>query len=142
MRRGAGAAQCGATDAGAVSERQRERELPLPAEPDRPDGLVGVGSVGTRCYVSALVDGDGSVLLMQTKEAGRSVLIEHGACAQPSQVAQYIAEQGEGGRVVAMQRILRPVPGVVPRHAIAWANAYAELSRGDYDAFLARGGRS
>ncbi|WP_447943772.1 DUF2252 family protein [Microbacterium aurum] len=172
--------------------------------------VVGVGSVGTRCYVSALVDGDGSVLLMQAKEAGRSVLIEHGACAQPSQVAQYIAEQGEGSRVVAMQPILQGVSdpflgsfrgkqqdyyvvrqfrdmkdgidaekldddsfalyaracaGVLARaHAqspnaaevvgyigdgtavtdavVAWANAYAELSRGDYDAFIARGGRS
>ncbi|WP_431804710.1 DUF2252 domain-containing protein [Microbacterium sp. bgisy203] len=71
--------------------------------------VVGVGSVGTRCYVSVLVDGDGHALLMQTKEAGRSVLIEYGGCAQPSEIDELIANEGEGGRVVALQRILQGV---------------------------------
>lgn len=168
--------------------------------------VVGVGSVGTRCYVSALVAGDGSTLLMQTKEAGRSVLIEHGHCVQPPQVGDYIDEHGEGGRVVAMQRILQGVSdpflgsfrgterdyyvrqfrdmkggidaeslddrsfhlysracaavlarahGQSPTAAqvvgyigdgravsdaiVTWAYAYADLSRQDYDAFVAAG---
>lgn len=71
--------------------------------------VVGVGSVGTRCYLSALVDGSGGALLMQTKEAGRSVLIEHGRCVQPDSVDAFIQSVGEGGRVVAMQRILQGV---------------------------------
>jgi hypothetical protein len=70
--------------------------------------VVGVGSVGTRCYLSALVDGDGSMLLMQTKEAGRSVLIDHGRCAQPPDLDGLIGPGGRA-RVVAMQRILQGV---------------------------------
>ena len=71
--------------------------------------VVGVGSVGTRCYVTVLADGDDKALLLQTKEAGRSVLIEHGRSPQPPEVAPYIEAYGEGGRVVAMQRILQGV---------------------------------
>ncbi|WP_425838768.1 DUF2252 domain-containing protein [Microbacterium sp. PA5] len=70
---------------------------------------VGVGSVGTRCFVTVLQDGDGSALLLQTKEAGRSVLIEHGRCPQPEGLDQQWAESGEGSRVVSMQRILQGV---------------------------------
>lgn len=71
--------------------------------------VVGVGSVGTRSYVTVLVDGDGHALLMQTKEAGRSVLVEYGGCVQPAEIDELIAEQGDGARVVALQRILQGV---------------------------------
>jgi uncharacterized protein (DUF2252 family) len=71
--------------------------------------VVGVGSVGTRCYLISLQDGDGDVLLMQAKEAGASVLIQHGGAEQPEAVARYIDEHGDGDRVVAMQRILQAV---------------------------------
>ncbi|GAB3390467.1 DUF2252 domain-containing protein [Humibacter soli] len=71
--------------------------------------VVGVGSVGTRCYVIAMQDGDGGALMLQAKEAGRSVLIEHGKVKQPELVARYIELHGEGGRVVAMQRGLQAV---------------------------------
>lgn len=71
--------------------------------------VVGVGSVGTRCFLISMQDGDGGALLLQGKEAGRSVLIEHGGIEQPAGVARYIEEHGEGGRVVAMQRILQAV---------------------------------
>lgn len=165
---------------------------------------VGVGSVGTRCYVTLLVDGDGDALLLQTKEAGESVLTRYGGCTQPPEVDAYIAEHGQGSRVVAMQRILQGVsdpflghfrgdvadyyvrqfrdmkggidpeslddpsfvlyaqacaavlarahgqtPGAarivgyigdrtaVTDAIVAWAYAYAELSRADYDAFVA-----
>ena len=71
--------------------------------------VVGVGSVGTRCYVSVFVDGNGSALLMQIKEAGRSVLSEYGGCAQPAPISDFVGRFGEGARVVALQRILQGV---------------------------------
>jgi uncharacterized protein (DUF2252 family) len=71
--------------------------------------VVGVGSVGTRCFLLSLADGDGNALLLQAKEAGQSVLIEYGGVEQPEAVAQFIAREGDGGRVVAMQRILQAV---------------------------------
>lgn len=71
--------------------------------------VVGVGSVGTRCLLLSMQDGDGGALLLQAKEAGQSVLIEHGRVQQPPAVAHYIDEHGDGGRVVAMQRILQAV---------------------------------
>ncbi|ALJ18790.1 DUF2252 domain-containing protein [Microbacterium sp. No. 7] len=166
--------------------------------------VVGVGSVGTRCYISVLEDGDGRALLLQTKEAGCSVLIEHGGCPQPPSLLEHIDANGEGGRVVALQRILQGVSdpflgylrrdgfdyyvrqfrdmkygidveqlgdGPFHRYALAcaavlarahaqspragevvgylgggrraaaavvdWSYAYADLSRADYDAFVA-----
>ncbi|MBV0895878.1 DUF2252 domain-containing protein [Microbacterium sp. NC79] len=69
--------------------------------------VVGVGSVGTRCYLVLLQDGGGHSLLMQPKEAGQSVLIQYGRIEQPAIVTQHITEHGEGARVVAMQRILQ-----------------------------------
>lgn len=71
--------------------------------------VVGVGSVGTRCFLVALQDGEGGTLLLQGKEAGDSVLVQYGRAPQPDAVAQYIHEHGNGGRVVAMQRVLQAV---------------------------------
>jgi uncharacterized protein (DUF2252 family) len=71
--------------------------------------VVGVGSVGTRCMVIALQDGNEDAMLLQGKEAGQSVLIEYGGVEQPEGVTRYIEEHGEGGRVVAMQRVLQAV---------------------------------
>lgn len=71
--------------------------------------VVGVGSVGTRCFVTVLEDGAGNPLLLQTKEAGRSVLVEYGGQAQLPALAKAIEANGEGARVVAMQRILQGV---------------------------------
>ncbi|WP_353112924.1 DUF2252 domain-containing protein [Microbacterium sp.] len=69
--------------------------------------VVGVGSVGTRCYLALLEDGDGSTLLMQPKEAAASVLVEYGRMPQPEHLRQGVEADGEGARVVAMQRILQ-----------------------------------
>ncbi len=69
--------------------------------------VVGVGSVGTRCHLCILQDGDGNAVLLQAKEAGRSVLVEYGGIAQPPVVTAEIAAGGEGARVVALQRILQ-----------------------------------
>ncbi|MFT4210913.1 MAG: DUF2252 domain-containing protein [Microbacterium sp.] len=69
--------------------------------------VVGVGSVGTRCALVLLQDGDGNALIMQSKEAGRSVLEQYGGIEQPRLLRDHIAWHGEGGRVVAMQRVLQ-----------------------------------
>jgi uncharacterized protein (DUF2252 family) len=69
--------------------------------------VVGVGSVGTRCSLVLFQDGDGHALLLQSKEAGRSVLEEYGGIAQPPVLTSHIDEYGEGARVVAMQRLLQ-----------------------------------
>ena len=69
--------------------------------------VVGVGSVGTRCYVTIMQDAAGHPLLLQTKEAGRSVLFDHGGQDVPAALADVIARSGEGARVVALQRILQ-----------------------------------
>jgi len=71
--------------------------------------VVGVGSVGTRCYLIALQDADGHVVVLQAKEAGRSVLAEHGHVRQPRAVQRYIDAFADGARVVAMQRVLQAV---------------------------------
>jgi uncharacterized protein (DUF2252 family) len=71
--------------------------------------VVGVGSVGTRCALVLLQDGDGNSLIMQAKQSGTSVLLEHGKITQPPEVSAYISRFGQGGRVVAMQRILQAV---------------------------------
>lgn len=71
--------------------------------------VVGVGSVGTRCALSLLQDGDGHALLLQSKEAGRSVLEQYGGIMQPRVLRDGVAEHGEGVRVVALQRVLQAV---------------------------------
>ncbi|GAA1466697.1 DUF2252 domain-containing protein [Microbacterium thalassium] len=71
--------------------------------------VVGVGSVGTRCYLLLLQDGDRNALILQSKEAQPSVLLTSGSIRQPQQVTAYIARNAQGGRVVAMQRILQAV---------------------------------
>ena len=45
--------------------------------------VVGVGSVGTRCYLAILTGPDGTPLVLQIKEANRSVLEEYGGAEQP-----------------------------------------------------------
>ncbi|MFE1664965.1 DUF2252 domain-containing protein [Microbacterium sp. P02] len=71
--------------------------------------VVGVGSVGTRCFLVLMQDGSGHALLLQAKQAGRSVLEEFGGIVQPQAVRDHVEQFGEGGRVVAMQRILQAV---------------------------------
>lgn len=71
--------------------------------------VVGVGSVGTRCTLTLLQDGDGHALLMQSKEAARSVLEEYGGIPQPPVLREHVARSGEGARVVGLQRVLQAV---------------------------------
>lgn len=60
--------------------------------------VVGVGSVGTRCGLVLLMAGDGDTLVLQIKEAGKSVLDPGDpTCAQDNQ----------GLRIVTGQRIMQ-----------------------------------
>jgi len=60
--------------------------------------VVGVGSVGTRCYLSLLLADDDDPLFLQMKEARRSVL-------EPSRGKSRYAHQGQ--RVVEGQRLMQ-----------------------------------
>ena len=71
--------------------------------------VVGVGSVGTRCTLTLFQDGDENAFILQSKEAGPSVLEQYGGIEQPATLTRLTEEQGHGGRVVAMQRILQAV---------------------------------
>lgn len=71
--------------------------------------VVGVGSVGTRCALTLFQDGDGNGLIMQSKEAGRSVLEQYGGISQPSVLTDLVDLHGQGARVVSFQRILQAV---------------------------------
>lgn len=71
--------------------------------------VVGVGSVGTRCFLIAFEDGDDNVLLLQAKEANQSVLVEYGGIEQPPVLEEIMNTVGQGGRIVAMQRVLQAV---------------------------------
>lgn len=86
--------------------------------------VVGVGSVGTRCFLTAFQDGDGNVLLLQAKQAGQSVLAQYGGIHQPTSLTQHIDLHGEGARVVAMQRILQAVSDPFLGHLRANGNDY------------------
>lgn len=69
--------------------------------------VVGVGSVGTRCFLVAFQAGDDSTLILQAKEADQSVLAQYGGIAQPDSLIADIEIHGEGARVVALQRVLQ-----------------------------------
>ena len=67
--------------------------------------VVGVGSVGTRCYAALFTDDDGEPLLLQVKEANDSVL------------APYFPKGGEkmvhnGERVVTGQHLMQPASDI------------------------------
>lgn len=69
--------------------------------------VVGVGSVGTRCYLQLLEGPDGDALVLQVKEAGTSVLARYGNIAQGPRITAGVAKWGDGSRVVGMQRVLQ-----------------------------------
>ncbi len=70
----------------------------------------GVGSVGTRCFIQLAVDSSGDPLILQIKEANRSVLAPF---AKPSRV------RNQGRRVVNGQRIMQ----VVSDPFLGWVKA-------------------
>jgi uncharacterized protein (DUF2252 family) len=75
--------------------------------------VVGVGSVGTRCYLAILTGPDGTPLVLQLKEARTSVLEEYGGIEQPQVVRDAIAAFGQGARVVDSQRVLQAMSDVL-----------------------------
>ncbi len=74
--------------------------------------VVGVGSVGTRCYLVILVGPNDTPLILQIKEATRSVLDEYGGWPQPAMLAAAVEAKGQGMRVVDGQRILQAMSDV------------------------------
>lgn len=70
--------------------------------------VVGIGSVGTRCYLIVLRGPDGEPLLLQIKQAVPSVLETHGGIAQPGLPALGTPDR-EGQRVYSHQRVLQAV---------------------------------
>ncbi|PZQ88382.1 MAG: DUF2252 domain-containing protein [Leifsonia xyli] len=73
--------------------------------------VVGVGSVGTRCYILAFSGPDGEPLVMQVKQAGQAVAYQYGGMPGETlpgaREERAIAENGY--RVVSGQRILQAV---------------------------------
>jgi len=74
--------------------------------------VVGVGSVGTRCYLVILVGPNGTPMILQIKEANRSVLEEYGGWRQPDSLTEAVAAKGQGVRVIDGQRILQAMSDV------------------------------
>ena len=74
--------------------------------------VVGVGSVGTRCYLVILVGPGGTPMILQIKEATRSVLEEYGGWPQPDTLTAAVEAQGQGLRVTDGQRILQAMSDV------------------------------
>ncbi|MFZ2623737.1 MAG: DUF2252 domain-containing protein [Propionibacterium sp.] len=71
--------------------------------------VVGVGSVGTRCYIGLLVGPTGEALILQVKEATTSVLTTWGHQDQPETLSRFVKELGQGARVVGGQKMLQGV---------------------------------
>lgn len=72
--------------------------------------VVGVGSVGTRCFIVALADGTGDIIILQIKEANLSVVHEFGGITSAeSYFDSPLMLQDQGYRVVACQRVLQAV---------------------------------
>jgi uncharacterized protein (DUF2252 family) len=72
--------------------------------------VVGVGSVGTRCFVIALGGPTGDVLILQLKEAGESVVQQFGQIVPVSgYLDPALSAEHQGYRVVGCQRVLQAV---------------------------------
>ncbi|ANF33044.1 hypothetical protein A0130_16495 [Leifsonia xyli] len=72
--------------------------------------VVGVGSVGTRCFLLALRGPTGEVVILQLKEAEPSVVERFGGIpALPGYLDLSLLPDEQGYRVVACQRILQAV---------------------------------
>lgn len=69
--------------------------------------VVGVGSVGTRCYVVLFTGPAGEPLFLQIKEARASVLVTYGGMPSGLPGRPDARPRCQGHRVVAAQRILQ-----------------------------------
>lgn len=88
--------------------------------------VVGVGSVGTRCYIIVLTGPAGEPLVLQVKEASESVAVEFGgASAGRSPLLDAHAHADEHGhRVVGNQRVLQAVSDPFLGHAAKDGHAF------------------
>lgn len=89
--------------------------------------VVGVGSVGTRCYLLLLVGPAGEPLFLQAKEARRSVLETHGGqpVVMPGDLPA-VTREHQGFRVVAGQRILQAQSDRFLGYVKAWEGTPAD----------------
>jgi len=71
--------------------------------------VVGVGSVGTRCFLVVLTGTRGEPLILQVKQAAASALQTHGQAAGALPPELVDRPEQHGYRVVANQRILQAV---------------------------------
>lgn len=94
--------------------------------------VVGVGSVGTRCYVLAFEGPQGEVLFLQAKEAQASVLTTYGKMPRTIPGAAGGIDHTEGHRVVAGQRILQAQSDPFIGHIVGWAGEKGDRPRVDY----------
>ncbi len=84
--------------------------------------VVGVGSVGTRCFILLLQDQGGNPLFLQIKEANKSVLETYGGRSQKTELSRFTTnELGNGFRVIAGQRILQAQSDPF----LGWVRGYA-----------------
>lgn len=91
--------------------------------------VVGVGSVGTRCYLIALQGPSGDTLFLQAKEAQQSVLVSHGG--RPTQLPGRTAIDltSEGQRVVAAQRVLQSTSDPFLGWIVGWSGEHDKPNR-------------
>lgn len=94
--------------------------------------VVGVGSVGTRCYLLAFEGPTGDTLFLQAKEAPASVLNSHGGRAVVIPGDESGREHTEGHRVVAAQRILQANSDPFLGWITGWAGEHEGRRRVDY----------
>ena len=94
--------------------------------------VVGVGSVGTRCYILALEGPTGDVLFLQAKEAQQTVLCAYGHRPFTIPGDTSGTDPTEGQRVVAAQRILQANSDPFLGWITGWAGESAERHRVDY----------
>ena len=114
------------TDEARLTEAFREYLTSVPADiavllshfrlTDIARRVVGVGSVGTRSYLLILTGPDGTPLVLQVKEANRSVLEQYGGREQPETLAGAARALGQGIRVIGGQRILQAMSDVFLGH--------------------------
>lgn len=98
--------------------------------------VVGVGSVGTRCHLIALIGPEGEGLVMQAQEARQSVVTQY---SKPNSTTPetLTPHTPEGERVVSHQRVLQavsdPFLGSVSRNGISYYVRQYRDAKGGFD---------
>lgn len=72
--------------------------------------VVGVRSVGTRCYIVLAVDAAGDPLFLQVKEATPTILATHGGIDQHNPALGLGPDTSDAQRVIVAQRVLQAYP--------------------------------